>query len=309
MNFLYFIYFTLPNFQPLGLPGKGINRLLSITLKKIFDFIVPVYLKSTSGKAEYGLNTQPREKEYIVSVTSFPDRINYIWITLETILRQSFKPDRLILWLAEEQFPERRLPESLLRLQKRGLTIEYCEDLKSHKKYYFAMQKYPEAYLITLDDDLYYPRHVLKNLVDLNRKYPATIPANRAHRITYRNGKILPYRKWRHNVTDSEPSHLLVATGGAGALYAPSVFHGDIFEKRLIKNLCFHADDLWLKVMALKNRTMIVTNKRYNKDFVCVSSTQRSKLVEVNVISKGNDVQLEKLMEYYNLGLPDFLEA
>jgi hypothetical protein len=61
--------------------------------------------------------------------------------------------------------------------------------------------------------------------------------------------------------------------------------------------------------MALKNRTMIVTNKRYNKDLVCVSSTQRSKLVEVNVISDGNDVQLEKLMEYYNLGLPDFLGA
>jgi hypothetical protein len=222
-------------------------------------------------------------------------------------MRQSFKPDKIILWLAEEQFPDKVLPESLLCLKKRGLTIEFCEDLKSHKKYFFAMKNYPNEYLITLDDDLYYPRHVLKNVVNLSRKFPKYIVANRAHRITYKNREILPYRKWNHNVTTTKPSHLLVATGGAGVLYSPGTLHTDVFDKNLFKEICYHADDLWLKVMALKNGTPVVTNKRYNKDFVSVSSTQKTKLVSINVLSNGNDTQLKSLLSHYNLDLWAFL--
>ena len=42
--------------------------------------------------------------------------------------------------------------------QKRGLTIRFCEDLKAHKKYYYAFKEYPDDIVITVDDDVIYPQ-------------------------------------------------------------------------------------------------------------------------------------------------------
>jgi len=303
LNFLYYIYFALPGFDRFGLPGKAINRIMLIILKRIFDLFIPYYLIKTSQKQETGINLTKREETYIVSLTSFPARINDIWITIETILRQSFKPDRIILWLAEEQFPDKKLPESLTRLKERGLRIDFCKDLKSHKKYYYSMLNYSESNIITLDDDLYYPHDLLKNVVQLHKKNPDLVTTNRAHRITFTGKMINPYRKWKHNVTDTIPSHFLVATGGAGTLYPPGALPEETFNEDLIKELCFNADDLWLKVMELKNNTMVVTNDKYNKSFVSVASTQKHKLSLQNVINRANDLQFNDLLHHFDIDL------
>lgn len=310
MNFLYRLYFALPNFARIGIIGKIINRILGMILKRIFDAFIPRYLKRTAEKAGYGLNTEPREETYIVSLTSFPARIEYIWITLEIIFRQSFKPDKIILWLAESQFPDKKLPETLNQLKKRGLTIEFCEDdLRAHKKYFYAMQMYPDANIITLDDDLYFDRYVLENVVMLHKAHPGLICTNRAHRFTFdATGKIKPYRNWKHNVTDKMPSPLLVPTGGAGTLYPPGSLPATTFDKSIFKEICFHADDLWLKAMSLLNKTNIVTNSRYNKDFVSIKTTQNEKLVSNNVIAGGNDVQLKDVINHYDISLREEIE-
>lgn len=306
MNFLYTLYFALPNFARLGLPGKAINRILGMTLKRILELFMPWYLKRTNKKAGFGLNTERRDETFIVSLTSFPARIEDIWITIETILRQSFKPDKIILWLAEEQFPDKKLPESLIKLTERGLTIEFCEDLRSHKKYYFSMQIFPEANIITMDDDVYYPKQFLKHLIDLHKRFPKAICANRAHQMIFKNGTIRPYQKWKHNHKKIlKPSPILVQVGVGGVLYPPESLSKDVFAKEVFKKICFFADDLWLKIMALKKGTMVVTNSQYNKDFVSVGKTQREKLVTNNVLSGGNDDQLKNVLDHYGIQLKE----
>jgi len=303
MNLLYSIYFALPNFARIGLPGKAINRIMLFVLKRVFDILVPYHFRKTMNKQGMGISTELRKETYIVSLTSFPGRINDIWITIETILRQSVKPDKIILWLAEEQFPDKQLPESINRLTKRGLTICYCKDLRSHKKYYYSMLNFPESNIITLDDDLYYHKDVLKNVIELHKKFPGMIATNRAHKITVKEGKVNPYSKWKHNVVDRMPSHLLVATGGAGTLYEPGALPDEVFNENLFKKLCFHADDIWLKVMELINHKMVVTNNRFNKSFVSVGTTQNQKLVSENILLGGNDVQLNNLLRHYEIDL------
>jgi len=303
MNLLYSIYFIMPNFARIGQIGKVINRILALIFKKIFDLIVPIYFKRTASKGGYGINTEYRSQEIIVSLTSFPARIDNIWITIETLFRQSLKPDKIILWLAENQFPNKVLPKSLDRMKDRGLRIEYCDDIKSHNKYYYSMNKYPNAIIITVDDDVYYERNILRNLLELHYKYPKCIAANRAHKITFESLNIKPYGKWKHNVSDETPSHYLVPTGHAGTLYPPGLLHNEVFSKDLLKRLCLKADDLWLKIMALKNNTMAVTNGKYNKDFISVKSSQRKKLVSMNVLNGGNDQQLTNIINYFNLDI------
>ena len=62
------------------------------------------------------LNKAERTPLIIASLTTFPQRINIVSETIKTILAQSIKPDKVILWLAEEQFPQKEteLPERSL---------------------------------------------------------------------------------------------------------------------------------------------------------------------------------------------------
>jgi len=303
MNLLYKLYFWLPNFGFLGLPGRAANRLLQLILKWILDRMMPAYYRRNEFRAGPGINTHPRDESYIVSLTSFPERINEVWITIETLMHQAFKPDMIILWLAEEQFPDKKLPKSLNELKNRGLTINFCEDLRAHKKYFFSLINYPRSNIITVDDDLYYPGNLLGNLVELHREFPDLIVTNRAHRITFTGKELNPYRQWKHNVTDAQPSYLLLATGGAGTLYPPDCLHKDVFRKDLLRELCFYADDIWLKIMSLRINKKIVTNRKFNKDFASVGKSQRTKLVSLNVLHGGNDEQLKNLLTYFGKDL------
>src|SRR5699024_12638905 len=73
----------------------------------------------------------------------------YTTLFRSCLLRQTYPPDKIILWLAKEQFEGRNtLPNNLLDLEKRGLEIVFCdEDLRSHKKYYYAIKKFSKDIL------------------------------------------------------------------------------------------------------------------------------------------------------------------
>jgi hypothetical protein len=305
-DYIYKIYFSLPNFGRVGKFGKGIDRAMDIyLLKKIFDKIVTRNLVEKS--TDYALNTTKRDETYIVSITSFPARISEAWISLECIMRQTFKPDKITLWLAEEQFPDKVLPESLLAFEKRGLEIRFCDDLKSHKKYYYSILENPEANIITLDDDLFYDKFIIENLVALHKKFPKNIVTNRAHKMTFRDGKLRPYKQWNHNVTQAEPSFLLLHTSGAGTLFPPHILPKETFDKDLIKTLSYRSDDVWLKLMSIFGGVKVVTNDKYNKDLVTTGKTQVESLVSTNSKGGGKDQQLLNVMKHFNINISDYI--
>jgi hypothetical protein len=64
---------------------------------------------------ESGLNQIERKPKIIVSLTTFPERITIVQETIKSLLTQTVKPDAIVLWLAESQFPnkENELPEEL----------------------------------------------------------------------------------------------------------------------------------------------------------------------------------------------------
>ena len=59
-----------------------------------------------------------KSKEIIVSMTSYPPRIHSSVLALKTIFKQTKLPDKVILWLADSEFPNRLddLPANLRRL-------------------------------------------------------------------------------------------------------------------------------------------------------------------------------------------------
>ena len=108
--------------------------LLRFVVRLFANIILPLWYMITPNKK---FSVDPNSC-FVVSLTSFPMRIERIWITIESIFRQTYKPLSIILWLSKEQFPngELDLPKGLIKMRKRGLEIKFVEgDIRSHKKY------------------------------------------------------------------------------------------------------------------------------------------------------------------------------
>lgn len=301
MNFFYTFYFLIPSLEKFGILGKAFDRIQTRILKRIFDRFYYHKLTNPTTIVNSPMSSWDGPK-VIVSLTSFPKRIEEIPVVINTIFNQSIKPDKIILWLAEEQFPGKKIPYALREWEAKGLIIRFCDDIKSYKKFYYTMLEFPDHAVVLVDDDVYYPEEMLENLLKLSIQFPKCIVANRAHMITFQNEKVLPYKNWKHNSKEVKgPSHRLVPTGVGGVLYPPGVLHEDVFEKELFKELAFFADDLWLKIMAFKKGTKVVTNSKFNKDFVTVGNTQKEKLVDQNVTNSKNDFQFSNLIDYFEI--------
>ena len=154
--------------------------LLRYLVRSFANLVLPTYFRVTSKSRGHRLGDQSLDRNttgIIVSLTTYPGRIDTVWLAIETLLRQKIKPDMVILWLSKDQFPNLgTLPHSLLQLANRGLRIELRDgDLRSHKKYYFARQEFPNATLVLADDDIFYPSNMLKDLLSISRLYTGVV--------------------------------------------------------------------------------------------------------------------------------------
>ena len=133
--------------------------------------------KNIKSQKFIGLNKNPRAEKIIISMTSFPRRINDAKYAVYSLLNQNFPADMVILWLAEEEFPkrEKNLPADLLAMIPHGLTLKFCKNLLAYKKLIPALEEYPDSVIVTADDDLYYNPDWLKILYEEHLKFPQNI--------------------------------------------------------------------------------------------------------------------------------------
>lgn len=285
---------------PCEIKNPAISSLVYKTNKVLVNVFYPLFVRY-----EYGLD---EKSNVIVSLTTFPERIGTVWLTVSTLLNQTVKPWKIILWLAEEQFPEgeKALPRKLLELKKYGLEIRFCENLYPHKKYYYTMKEYPEATVITVDDDIFYPENLIELLENISKKYPKAICCTWAHEMNFdTKGEIAPYTEWQFGIDgDREPSKCLIPIGCGGVLYPAKALHPDVFNKEKIKELCLKTDDLWLKCMAVKNHRPAVRVDRPARIYFNILKTQVSGLHAENVGENKNDDAMKKIISAY----PEVLE-
>lgn len=90
----------------------------------------------------------------IVSLTTYNKRIYDVYLAIESIMQQTVKPSKIILWLDENEFRPDNIPNSLILQQKRGLEIRFCANIKSYKKLIPTLKNYSNDIIITIDDDV-----------------------------------------------------------------------------------------------------------------------------------------------------------
>jgi len=231
----------------------------------------------------------------IVTLTSYPARYPTLALTLASLLAQSMLPDHIYLWIAEEDLPS--LPENVRRLQGNGVEVRRCHNLRSYKKIIPAIEHAPGAFLVTADDDVYYPRHWLRELVNAYRPGQKEVLCARGHRIRLDDrGLPLPYHQWQLDVDSTGSERLLFPTTGGGALYEPGIFHQDVHRADIFLTLCPTADDVWLYWMAALNGARFRKVGRRRRLIHWLNS-QRLTLYSVNRVE--NDRQIANMILQY----------
>ena len=228
-----------------------------LNLRRTFSKVLLLhdYNKSAFESMECGVSLKYGDSDVVISLTTYSKRINQVHIVVESLFRQTQQANRIILWLAKEEFSDDTIPLILKKQIDRGLEIKYCEDIKSYKKLLPVLSLTPDSTIITVDDDYIYPLNFVENLLKIHFRYPQSVCYYTGNRISFDSrGTLKPYVKWKEaKELESIPSLLNFSFGAGGVLYPPHTFGSEIFNIEYVKKNIPKADDVWFKAMSLLN--------------------------------------------------------
>ncbi len=226
-------------------------------------------------------------EKYIVSFTTFPARYDYAAVMVSNLLeKQTYRDFHIVMTLFKDDYAQ--LGGDLKKLVDGG-TLEVImaeENLCPHLKYYYAMRKYHDKPVITLDDDRVYSPNVIAGLVEkhesLSYKSVVAISAPKMKR-TYDWTGLVPYGDWclgSQCLNPNEKSYLAVAEGFAGVLYPEECFDCHGIDLDELKSILYH-DDMYLKVLEIRNRIPVTQvngtiRREFSSSHIC--GTQEFKI-------------------------------
>lgn len=255
--------------------------------------------------SELGVTNQRyTDHDIIVSLTTYGKRLNDVAFTIESIMQQTMKPNRIILWL-EDGLKEQHLPEALKNQMSRGLEIDYCKDIRSYKKLIPTLKLYPEAAIITIDDDALYEYDLLEHLISAYINQPQYIHASRVHRIRIEKNVVQSYKKWNQRIEELGPHRLNFAVGIGGILYPPGILGEGVLNEDVFMDICRYADDIWFYAMAVKMEVLVnkvFTRDSHGQDYLSNYKVQEYALSKINAHGKNlNDSQFREVFSKYGL--------
>ena len=285
------------------------GKLSILTWSLIGECIRILYRLGFFSLRNISLNKDAGRKEHVVvSLTSYGRRVqNVLPVVIYSLFRQTCKPDVIVLWL-DQSWNDENLPSALKLLQRYGLTVKYCEDIRSYKKLIPSLDEYPKSVIITVDDDVYYRKNLIERLLACHRKNPGKIICNDAHFPTFnQDGMLNPYNAWQHDIENKD--HLLVFPVGVGAcLYKKEYLHNDVSDRRKFMQLAPYADDIWFFFMAYIIGTGHIVMPYLGNVLIPVDNVYQllhsaSNLSNQNYRDSRNDVQIKAVMDHYNINL------
>ncbi len=273
------------------------NRCVAFIIHEVKATYYEIKTRITFPSESYGKSHELPEK-LIISLTSYPPRFPSLALTIKCLLRQSVRPDKVILWIAEDDVL--LLPQSVKALvSDDDFEIRVCEDIGSYKKIIPTLKLFPDAFIVTADDDLYYTNDWLEKLIDDWDGDYKNIVAHRIHRIRMdKNNTPLPYNEWEFEILEGDDVNFHFATSGAGILYPPKSFDTRVMDKDIFMDICSNADDVWLFWMSRLNGGK-TTKSSYDMVTLTWRGSQSVALFHDNVLNNQNDCKINAMIDKF----------
>ena len=283
------------------------SRLKIVRAIKYWHYLADVFFENRYIKRarlpEECLNNRDRDETITISLTSYPARMEQTFYAIKSLMLQTLKPDRIILWLSEIQFPDRKLPEKFRVLIEKGLEIRFTvDDLRSHKKYYYSLQEQkPDEVVVTYDDDIIYDSRSLERIYKKHLDFPRAIVCDYGLAYTLEDGQISSYCKWDCSSEEGlyTPSLFVTPYTGAGCLYPFGIMPTTTFDKNKLKELAFSADDIWMSLNEVLGLVPVVKARRQGEMLCTVYGSQLESLGNYNSQSNGNDEAVRRICNEY----------
>jgi len=233
----------------------------------------------------------------LVSLTSIPSRLGVVPLTIRSLLAQTVRPDRIVLWLNEEL--DGAVPEDLRKLEGSRFEVRYRTGTSPHRKLVGALREFPDHLVIVCDDDHMYPRDWLARLHREHLATPESIVGNECRRIVMTGPRSArPYGEWVGEAPGaSSPGTLAIGYGGVA--YPSGSLHEDAVERSLYLELAPRADDLWFKAMARRVGTRVRRATHPPRKPLPILRSQRERLGSTNIEGDGNRRQWELLVQRF----------
>lgn len=250
-------------------------------------------------------NLQDGNRNFVVSMTTYGWRYNFVFLTIESILSQKIRPARIYLWIYKDEQPSKIAQWFLNRQINRGLIIKEVEkDVRSYKKlsYVLSNTDCDFEYVITADDDVFYPADWVRNFIE-HPNVTSSILCNRGRIITFHPSTNIPleYKDWALATENDNFVKNILPTGVSGICYPISSLDDRIGDFNNIEQLCPYADDVWYKLLTTSNgyQSLILENGKSHYPPVLTSLTKG--LETLNVGEDLNIKQFCSSLRYFNL--------
>jgi hypothetical protein len=271
------------------------KRLLSeVYIRKVFLF--------SKYKKNAKLHQLP--KKLVVSLTSYKPRFATLLPTILSLIQQKVAPNSIVLWVSSEDY--KYIPDDILKLQgkvnDKGTTFEILKttDIGPYTKIIPSIENFPDYFIVTADDDIYYPAWWLQFLLSEYRGNDREVICYLAHEITFNliENTIKPYDDWVRNKPKDVDSSLGFPLGVGGVLYPPNCFDDlvtchDVFLKESPM-----ADDIWLFWMARIKGSITKKTKKHFKP-ICWPDSQKVGLLTNNVQNNANDQKIKNMLNAF----------
>lgn len=205
--------------------------------------------------------------EIIVSFTTIKERINHIEPMVLSILNQTYKSNKINLYISEEI---NNIPDFLDKLaQEKKINIIHTKDIGPHTKLIPCLKEnwQKNCYIITIDDDIIYPEYLIEKLIKKAKKHNCIACFN-GSKINFKKDiiNIMPYKNWW---ADSKKDLYNFAKGVGGVIYKPEFFVENIFDPIFLK-ICPHNDDVWFNFMRIRKNipVYIIQEQKFKSVFI-----------------------------------------
>ena len=281
----------------------------SLNLMKIKELPLSLY---TVLKLRFGYAKELKKERdllpLVISLTSIPERLGTLHLTILSLLVQTTRARKIVLWLNESL--KASIPDALAALVGDEFEIRYVSTFSSHRKLVHSLDAFPQEIIVTCDDDLMYRPQWLELLYRDHLLYPKDVIAHECRTIaTDGLGNVMPYEQWLTETEFGVTRPWLMPIGYGGVLYPVGCFHTDVVNQQLFLALTPKADDLWFKAMSYLHG---VNTRRVSHGCgkpIPILGSQKVSLKHTNVRQNGNYLQWLALVKYYRINICENVES
>lgn len=248
-----------------------------------------------------GINSEvKRDTPILVSLFCERKNFKHLHKTLFSLLDQSLKPDKIILWLDNEYEDLTFLPYNITQFVKNGLEIFFVKNISNYTQTIMALKKYNDYIIVTADSNIYYPPNWLKKLYISYIANPENIHTHNAYLIELQDKTITPSSSWKRLNKEACGFNIFPISYG-GILYPPNCFKEEVFRNDIFLNNVICNEELWFWAMALINNKKIRIIDNNIRNFATVNFIDS--YFDNQIKEKVFDKELSNLLYYYKANI------